>query len=213
MYHEISRLRMLTRNSGPRRDIINPEKEDSGTLTLVRTFPVVSRDTAIVHHPRAGRSGGLHRRSRNFRWHFPDRNRRGADRQPFAVMEQALTSDVRPGSRCDHGSLLTDKPMLQTSAAHHLCVASPCSKSYAACARDEPQRTCKLSAKAGCARDLRPRETNQLSKQNNVGSPPWICCARNSCCSHRTTATTSRRAVQGRAADPAAQLSCARCGC
>ena len=72
MYHEISRLRMLTRNSGPRRDIINPEKEDSGTLTLVRTFPVVSRDTAIVHHPRAGRSGGLDRRSCNFRRHFSD---------------------------------------------------------------------------------------------------------------------------------------------
>jgi hypothetical protein len=46
-------------------------------------------------HPWAGRPGGLDWRSWHFRRHFPDWDRRSADRQPLAVMEQALTSDAR----------------------------------------------------------------------------------------------------------------------
>jgi len=46
----------------------------------------------MAQQAKAGRSGGLDRRSWHFRRHFPDWDRRGADRQPLAVMEQAMTS-------------------------------------------------------------------------------------------------------------------------
>jgi uncharacterized membrane protein len=53
---------------------------------------LLSREQAA---PRAGRSGGFDRWGWNFRWHFPNWDRRGADRQPLAVMEQELTRDAR----------------------------------------------------------------------------------------------------------------------
>jgi hypothetical protein len=57
--------------------------------------PDRGRPAQSRQHPRAGRSGGFDRWSWNFRWHFPNWDRRGADRQPLAVMEQEVTRDAR----------------------------------------------------------------------------------------------------------------------
>jgi hypothetical protein len=69
----------------------SPPVGDHSQCRLSRRRAGDGRDSGGCGHALCERD-----RVRSFRRHFPDWDRRGADRQPLAVMEQALTSDTRP---------------------------------------------------------------------------------------------------------------------